>query len=224
MHSQWFTTGGMIVNDDDKHLFEQAHDMIIAKHFTDRGIVLPDKFKLHYYELREDKEPYSRLGSERHRVADDVFTAIKSIDCSLISASINKISHHERYADPFGVRAYTLLVCRQRFQRFLEERGGVGRIVYERFTATQRRKIMPEMRQLQDSVTGYFSPNLYKIRSRIGSGDPLVEKILQFTDFFTYAPHIMLVTNKEKRSRFEEIKHKYYNFDGAWWERGFVVL
>ena len=58
-------------------------------------------------------------------------------------------------------------------------------------------------------------PNPYKIKSRIGSGDPLAERILQFADFFVYAPHNMLVTGKEKRRHFEEIKHKYYNFDGA---------
>ena len=164
------------------------------------------------------------MGDGRLRVADDVFAAIKNIDCSLISASINKVSHRKKYADPFGVRTYTLLVCRQRFQRFLEEYDGAGRIVYERFTAAQRRKIMPEMRQLQDSVAGHFSPNLYKVKSRIGSGDPLVERTLQFADFFAYAPHIMLVTGKEKRRCFVGIKHKYYNFGGARWERGFMVI
>ena len=121
------------------------------------------------------------------------------------------------------MRAHTLLVCRQRFQHFLVERDGAGRIVYERFTTTQRRKIMSEMRQLQDSVAWHFPPNLYKIRSWIGSGDPLVEKILQFADFFAYAPHIKLVTKGEKKRRFEEIKHKYYNFNGTLQERGFVV-
>ena len=224
IHSQWFTTGGIIVNDDGRRRFEQAHDRIIAEHFTDKGIALSDKFKLHYSELREGNEPYSRLGNGRLRVADDVFAAIKNIDCSLISASINKASRLKKYADPFGVRAYTLLACRQHFQRFLEERDDAGRIVYERFTTAQRRKIMPEMRQLQDSVTRYFSPNLSKVKSRIGSGDPLAERTLQFADFFVYAPHIMLVTGREKRRRFEEIKHKYYNFGGAWWERGFMVI
>ena len=212
------------MNDNSKHQFEQAHDSVITEHFTDKGVTLPDKFKLHYSELREGRKPYHQLGNGRRRLADDVFAAIKNIDCNLISASINKVSHHERYAGPFGVRAFTLLVCRQRFQCFLEERNDVGRIVYERFTTTQRRRIMPEMRQLQDSVAWYFSPDLYKISSRIGSGDPLVEKILQFADFFVYAPHIKLVTKDEKRRRFEEIIHKYYNFNGSWRKRGFVVI
>lgn len=80
------------------------------------------------------------------------------------------------------------------------------------------------MRQLADSVRHHYSPNLYKIKSRIETGDPFAEKILQFADFFAYAPHIKLVTNGEKERRFEEIKHKYYNFDGSWRERGFVVI
>ena len=211
------------MNGDGKRRFKQAHDRIITEHFMDKGIALSDKFKLHYSELREDREPYCRLRNRRC-LADDVFAAIKNIDCSLISASINKISHCKKDVGPFGVRAHTLLVCRQRFQHFLVERDGAGRIVYERFTTTQRRKIMSEMRQLQDSVAWHFPPNLYKIRSWIGSGDPLVEKILQFADFFAYAPHIKLVTKGEKKRRFEEIKHKYYNFNGTLQERGFVVI
>ena len=59
IHSQWFMTGGIIVNDDGKHQFEQAHDSIITEHFTDKGVTLPDKFKLHYSELREDRKPPS---------------------------------------------------------------------------------------------------------------------------------------------------------------------
>lgn len=223
-YSQWFTTGGIIVNDKDEHLFEQAHDRITTKHFTDNGVVLPDKFKLHYRELRQKLKPYSQLPDKGFGIANDVFDSIKNIDCNLVSASINKVFHCEKYADPFGVRAYTLQACRQRFQFFLEERDDTGRIVYERFTATQRKKIIPEMKQVEASVVWYFSPNLYKIKSRIETGDPFIEKILQFADFFAYAPHIMLVTNGRKRRRFEEIKHKYYNFDGSWRERGFVVI
>ncbi len=43
IHSRWFTTGGIIVNDDGRRRFEQAHDRIIAEHFTDKGIALPDQ-------------------------------------------------------------------------------------------------------------------------------------------------------------------------------------
>lgn len=58
IYSQWFTTGGIVVSNKDKHLFDQAHDRIIAKHFTDNGIMLPDKLKLHYHELRQKLKPY----------------------------------------------------------------------------------------------------------------------------------------------------------------------
>ena len=122
------------------------------------------------------------------------------------------------------MRAYTLQACRQRFQFFLEEYNDNGRIIYERFTNAQRRKIMPEIKLIEKRVSKHFSPNLYKIKNLIETGDPFCENILQFADFFTYAPHIMLVTKGKKRMRFEEIKHKYYNFNGSWRERGFVVL
>lgn len=224
IHSQWFTTAGIIVDDDDKYLFEHAHDLIIKKYFTGKGIVLPDNFRLHYWELRENKEPYSHLGDKRRRVADDVFAAIRNINCSLISASINKTNHYQKQDDPFNVRAYTLQACRQRFQFFLEEHNGRGRIIYERFTNAQRRKIMPEIKLIEKRVAKHFPPNLYKIKSLIETGDPLGEIVLQFADFFAYAPHIRLVSKKEKGDRFDEIKHKYFDYDGTWRKRGFVVI
>ena len=177
IYSQWFTTGGIVVNDNDKYLFDQAHELIIKKRFTDNGIELPDNFKLHYLELRENKKPYNKL-KDRRQVANDVFAAINNIDCSLISASINKISHRKKQDEPFSVRAYTLQACRQRFQFFLEEYNDNGRIIYERFTNAQRRKIMPEIKLIEKRTSKHFSPNLYKIKNLIETGDPFCENIL----------------------------------------------
>ncbi len=57
--------------------------------------------------------------------------------------------------------------------------------------------------------------DLNKIRGKIINGDPFKEKLLQFADFFTYAPHIKLVSGNEKDARWNEIKDKYYSLFGA---------
>ena len=63
----------------------------------------------------------------------------------------------------------------------------MGAIIYERFTNAQRRKIMPKIKLIEKRVSKHFSPNLYKIKNLIETGDPFCENILQFADFFTYA-------------------------------------
>ena len=62
----------------------------------------------------------------RYGIANTIFDFINSFDCSLISASINKVSHDAKYEWPVNVRAYTLLICLERFQFFLEEKNSEG--------------------------------------------------------------------------------------------------
>ena len=69
-----------------------------------------------------------------------------------------------------------------------------------------------------------FLSNLDRIKGKIKNGDPAQDRILQFSDFFVYAPHIKTVTNHEKIDRWNEIKDKYYLLNGPWMKRGFVVI
>jgi len=221
--SDWFTTGGLIVDDENIERFEDAHDSIIRSHFTNRGIKLPDKFKLHYSALRQSKWPYNELSdTERHGIADDVFDAINDIDCVLVSASINKAAHARKYTHPAGVRAYTLLACLERFQFFLEDVNDDGIAYYEEFTNSMRRKCTAEMEALR-SVTN-FHRTLGKIKGRVINGKPTKDIVLQFSDFFVYAPHIKFVTNHAKQQRWEQIRHKYYACKSIWKRNGFVRL
>ena len=68
----WFTMGGLIVDDQGRKAFEDAHASIIDRYFYDNGITLPNRFKLHYSELRQKKYPYDKLPSttQRHDIAD----------------------------------------------------------------------------------------------------------------------------------------------------------
>ena len=200
------------------------HLLIIDRYFASNNIrTNPDKFKLHYYELRHNKDPYSKISAqERIAITNDMFNAICHIDCTLISASINKRRHAAKYVNPIGAKAYTLLACLERFQFFLEDRHGEGITYYEEFTNSMRRKITKEVSALRDMTD--FYPDLCKIKGKVRTGKPVSEVMLQFADFFVYAPHIMFITSGSKRRRWEQIQHRYYDGKSNWKRRGFVCL
>ena len=223
--SDWFTAGGIIVNETEITKFEKVHEDIINNYFLNKDIKLPAKFKLHYRELRQNTFPYNQLSDmERWGIADTVFKTINEINCKLVSATIHKPVHEAKYDWSVNVKAFTLLICLERFQFFLEDVDDEGEVTYERFTNNIRRKMTKELKRLQSISTFPCLTNLCKIKGRVKNGDPTKEVILQFSDFFVYAPHIKLVTGNQKQKRWEEIKEKYYEFDGVWKKRGFVVL
>lgn len=219
----WFTTGGLIVDDQARKAFENVHASIIDRYFSDNEITLPNRFKLHYSELRQKKHPYDKLPgtTQRHDIANDIFNAICNIDCTLISVSINKVNHMSRYTQPANVRAYTLLACLERFQFFLEDRQSEGIAYYESFTNSMRRMITSEMLGLRSIID--FYPTLGRIKGKVKNGNPYTDVLLQISDFFVYAPHIKAITRNEKQDRWRQVQHKYYRGRG-WKRKGFVVL
>lgn len=223
--SDWFTTGGIIVKEENIGKFEWVLDSIVRDNFTNRGMKLPSDFKLHYNSLRAKEYPYDRLSDLGCKsIADAVFESINSIECSLVSATIHKPSHLAKYEIPVDVRAYTLLICMERFQYFLQDVNGTGAVVYEQLTVRLRQKMYREMRALRAIPNFPYLTKLDKIRGKIINGDPTRDKMLQFADFFAYAPHIKMVTCHKKDTRWQEIKNRYYSPYGDWKKRGFVVL
>ena len=57
LDSNWFTTGGVIVEAANVPKFEQVVDSIIKDCFIDRDIKLPSDFKLHYNSSRAKEHP-----------------------------------------------------------------------------------------------------------------------------------------------------------------------
>jgi len=225
LDDDWFTSGGIIVNETSAQAFEQIHNNIIQRFFNNNGITLPRNFRLHYHELRQIQWPYNQLpNQQRWRLADEVFDAITSINCHLISASVNKPNHRNRYDWAVNVRAYSLLLCLERFQYFLEDENEEGQAVYEQFTNNIRRRMTRELIRLQDMPTFPLFTNLDNIRGRITNGDPIVQRVLQFSDFFVYSPHIRLVNNLRTENRWRQVRHKYFNIDGGWNRNGYVVI
>ena len=189
LDSNWFTTGGVIVEAANVPKFEQVVDSIIKDCFIDRDIKLPSDFKLHYNSSRAKEHPYDQLPDDvRWSIADRIFDSINSIDCRLVSASIHKPSHAAKYNQPINMRAYTLLLCMERFQYFLQDVDDEGIIIYERLSTSLRRKMNREIKALRSIPNFPYFTKLDKIRDKIINGDPIKDKTLQFSDFFVYAP------------------------------------
>ncbi|MBM2819863.1 MAG: hypothetical protein HW410_1545 [Nitrosarchaeum sp.] len=222
----WFTSGGIIVNENNIGEFETSHSEIISEFFTKRGVTLPEGFKLHYREARQRQYPYDHLSEkEIGELASTVFNTIKKIDCKLVSASINKRTHCSKpYPYTANVRAYSLLLCLERFQYFLEENNKEGIGIYERLTRSMRNNIETDLQNLRRLTKFPFFTNLDKIKGKIRNGEPVKEKVLQFADFVVYPTHLLFYTNRKCSNRFTEIHYKYYNTKGNWKTNGCVYI
>lgn len=222
----WFTSGGIIVNENKISEFETSHAEIIYEFFTKRGVTLPEDFKLHYREARQRQQHYDHLSEkEIGQLSDSVFNTVKKIDCKLVSASINKRTHCSKpYPYTANVRAYSLLLCLERFQYFLEEKNEEGISIYEKLTHSMRNNIEKDLKNLRNLTNFPFFTNLDKIKGKIRNGEPVKDKILQFADFVVYAPHIFFYTNRTRANRLNEIYEKYYNTNGNWKTNGCVYI
>jgi len=218
----WFTIGGIITNESGRKKFEKIHSDILTKYFARNCTALSKNFKLHYHDLRRKTPPYDILSDvERLEIADAMFDAIRNIDCSLVSVTINKRKYAKWHEKPANIMAYALLVSMKRFQSFLEDKDSEGVAYYEEFTNRMRRTVTREMERI--SFRTNFTGGLYKIKGRIKNGHPATDVVLQFADFFVYAPHIKSATNDHKQDRWLQVQYKYYN-GGSWKKRGYVRL
>ena len=123
---------------------------------------------------------------------------------------MDKSKHYAKYQDPINVRAYSLLICLERFQHFLNEQRCTGVVIYEKFFSQQKRKVGRAMERLKNMQYYHSFSDSVSMRRNIINGDPIKEKVLQFSDFFAYAPHMRMVSDKLKHERWDEIKNRYY--------------
>jgi hypothetical protein len=222
-----FTVGGIIVDAHNRELFENNWRDVIDTYFS--GIELPPNFKLQYHQLRKEKDrkfPFDRLSdSERYDIIERMYNAIRSIDCHLISVSLNIPAHYKQYSKPISPRAYTLLLLMERFQYFLEDYGSKGEASYERYTKGMQEKVEDAQIQLL-SFDNFPKPTDFKYAPRkIKSGDPTKEHMLQFSDFFVYAPYIRHTYNHHRTDKWNSVAHKYYNLNYRhWYKRGYIEI
>lgn len=224
--SRFFTLAGIIVEDTKITNFKNVYDSIMLKYF--KGITLPANFKLHYHELRQTDPkiyPYDQLRDpERWSIPEEIFSIIRSEECWLLSVTIDLERHCRKYEWPVDARAYSLLVILERFQYFLEEKNSTGKAIYEEYNAKLRKRTELELRKLQKYTKFPQFTDLGNIQGKVERGQPSVEIILQFADFFTYLPWIRKTTNYSATSKWNSVMHKYYNLDGVWNKRGYVEI
>lgn len=213
--SKFLTIGGIIVNDRNRDRLHNEYNRIISTFFN---FPLPKNFKLHYEELRnahrrKEESIYKQISHQRKQIADEMFCVIKTIDCSLLSVSINIKNHRERYYYPVNIYGYALYLLLERYQYFLDEHDQNGKIIYERYSNNLRHKVHAVHNYFEDNEN---FPNYTTFRSILGdieNGNPFAEPLLSFADFFVFAPWIKCESSYTKTCRYEEIKHKYYNFN-----------
>lgn len=214
--SRFLTLGGIIVNDMTKQEFKLVHQNIISTFFN---YYLPSNFKIHYEELRNShkrkgKSIYSSWdGQKKLLLANYFFDAINKIDCSLLSVSIDLKKHCEKYGNPVNPIAYALYLILERFQYFLGDHREYGEVIYERFGSDLRKKVGIVHKQLESYYKFPKATSFPNINRKIHDGDPSIEFMLQFADFFTYAPWIKCESSCSKIRRYQEIRNKYYNLD-----------
>lgn len=221
--SQYFTLGGIIVDDDLRIDFENKINKLVEETFYD--IKLPRNFKLHYHPLRQNVYPYNLIPKKtRWSIPEQIFSWIKNSTCNLISVTIDLDKHCQKYKRPADPRAYALLLILERFQYFLKDKDGRGIAIYEKFNAKLRKKTQFELKQLQSNTA---FPNPVKIslsNLNVKNGDPTKEPVLQIADFFAYLPWLKKTTNEQATTKFNTIVHRYYNLNGKKFEKGLVEI
>ena len=212
--SRFFTVGGIIVDENNKLLFEENYRKVISAHFN---FNLPSNFKLHYKKIRNarfSKDPiYKKITGFSKQISDCMFCSISNIDCKLLSVTIDIQKHCKKYKKPIDVLAYALYLILERFQYFLVEYNQNGKIVYERYNAILRHKVEKDHMYLNKNPNFPKPIEFLDMVKEIENGDPTKEPMLSFVDFFTYAPWKRCESLYTKNCRYDEIKHKYYNFD-----------
>jgi len=221
--SGFFTLAGIIVSDDEKERLDGAIRLAIDRYFS--SIPLPERFKLHYHPLRNKRDPYDKLSdTQRKTLADDVFDMIRRSDCALLSVTIDLKRHRKKYLIPADPQSYAMLIMLERFQDFLEENGGVGEAVYERFNKRARKRAERTMTGLREVLRFRHYRELSNISGHIRNGDPKTQPILQLADFFAYATRIRSTTDKKSEERWQSIKGKYFRLDHGWYKAGNVEI
>ncbi len=215
--SPYFVLGGIIVDESTVQRFEDEYDYMLYYRF--HGNPLPEKFKLHYYPLRNNKPPYDQIPiDDREGLEKDVFDIINRLDCTLISASIG-LAAHSKYPEPVSPRAYALHLLQERFQYFLEERDSYGTVIYERLNAKMERRIKQAIRRLQKHSNFPKPTDLTRINPRVQNGDPTQQPILNLADFFAYLPYTYRMSGQYS-SYYKLIMHKYFNLHGEKFRTG----
>lgn len=87
----------------------------------------------------------------------------------------------------------------ERFQYFLLNNNGIGITLYERYDPFIARQVKYTHDYFAKNASFPKYVNFNNILGGVRNGDPLLEPILQFADFFAFAPYMKHQSNGKKR-------------------------
>ncbi len=204
--------------------FGNKFNNIIQTYFS--NITLPPRFKLHYTTLkRGQKPPYKQIQFEgRCDLAHEVFDTVQNFDCVLISCTIDKIKHLDKYGlNAKNPKAYALLICVERFKQFLKENNEKGIIIYEEFNSI-RKKMGSEINDLLQFPNFPNYQNLKDVEKIVNHGEPCTHPLLQFTDFIAHMIWLHKTQPNQINDRFLQFTNKFYNYGAPTFFSGYVEI
>lgn len=86
----------------------------------------------------------------------------------------------------------------ERFQYFLLNNNGIGITLYERYDPFIARQVKYTHDYFAKNASFPKYVNFNNILGGVRNGDPLLEPILQFADFFAFAPYMKHQSNGKK--------------------------
>ena len=214
--SRFLVVGGIFVEDSKISDFDQKFSQIINKYFISKGITLPSNFKLHYTTLKRGiKPPYDQITTqERLDLADEIFDAVNTIDCSLFAASLDIQDHCIKYNDRVNAKAYMLFLIYEKLDRIKKQSGISAEIVYEEFNQI-RKKIKLEIDKLLSFPTFPNPQNLIDIEKFVRSGKPNQHPVLQFADFIANATWFHRTKPNQANDKFIVFRERFFgDFNG----------
>jgi len=210
---RYFILAGLVVKENDKRNLENAVRNVIVQHFN--GIELPNNFKLSYHNLRQCKKPpYDQLDKKtKIKIADEMFSAIANLNCSLLSCRLDLKFIYEQYSNRIPQRVLALCFISERFQYFLHENSNNGEIVHEYVTSQLNKEMQTNYGGLFQTYHLPRTVSFNNINVKIKFARVRQEPILQFSDFFAYSVLIRAKTFGQKQTRWKSISSKYYNLN-----------
>jgi len=208
-----FTTGGIIIDDNEHQKFQIELNSIMQYYFGE--VTLDPCFKLHYTELLQcKKSPYNILTKpQKIELADRIFNTISTLNCNLLSVGMHLDSHYMNQRTPIPHRVLALRYIAERFERYVVSKSDKGKIIYEQFGKRETRRVN---RAYDRIFSDYNLPRIIDIRNvdpEIEFRDGRTDPVLPFCDFFTYATWKRRHSNYQKDRRWTSVSHKYYNLN-----------
>jgi hypothetical protein len=211
--SRFFTLSGILVNDDVKKQFEDEYKKIMSTYFN--RFTIPPGFKLHFNSLRMQKKyPYDSLTeNERLSLENDVLSTVLNLDCKTMSITLDLDHHYQQYENPVWPVALALLYALERFDDFKIQNQVDGVAIFEKFTNSMRDKVQREWNKLR-GIANFPHADPWPDLDLVKNGDPCLEPILAYADFFGYIPYF----RKKAIADWNTFTRKYHDF----YERNFI--